>query len=73
MGPQSDHDLLIRIDENTKNLLESFHAHVEADTTQFRNIGRRTAWAEKMLYTGLGALIVLQFFGPTITKAIGLG
>ena len=73
MGPQTDHDLLIRIDENTKNIAASFNAHVESDASAFRSINKRAAWTEKVLYMGMGAIIVIQFFAPSIAKALGLG
>ena len=58
---ESDHDLLIRIDQNTKNLLREFRDHKESDEISFKEHNKRISMLEKGLYIGCGAVIIVQW------------
>ena len=57
MSEEKDHDLLIRIDENIKNLLTNFAAHEIEDKKKFEDIDKRLKFLEKICY-GVGGTII---------------
>ena len=57
---QQDHDLLIEIHTNTKNMLENFKSHVAMDFKQFEEVNRSIRVFEKWVWGCAGGLAVLQ-------------
>ena len=57
---ESDHDLLIRIDENLKNLIAIFKIHEKDDNDRFSKINDRLAMVEKACWGVGGALVFLE-------------
>ena len=55
-----DRDLLIRMDQNLINLVETFKYHLEEDKRMFRKQTDDIDWLKKITYMGLGGLAVLQ-------------
>ena len=78
MPPESasDHDLLIRIDEKLTLLFGSFSSHEKENKEEFDLVHRRisnlennrVSPLEKIVWTGLGGVIVLQFILFAILK-----
>lgn len=64
--PQSDHDLLIRMDENLRNLRADM-ASLTGDTTKkLDDHEARLRRMEKYVWLAIGALTLLQFAIPLL-------
>lgn len=57
---KEDRDLLIRMDQNLINLVETFKQHIEDDKRVFKRQSDDIDWLKKITYMGLGGLAVLQ-------------
>jgi len=57
---KEDRDLLIRMDQNLINLVETFKQHLEDDKRVFKRHSEDIDWLKKLTYMGIGGLAVLQ-------------
>ena len=57
---ETERDILIRVDQNVKNLAENFHNHVKADDMQFNESNGRLKTLEKAYWIGLGVIAAFQ-------------
>ena len=55
-----DHDLLIKINQNTENLLMNFQHHVIQDASDLKETKLRISGLERIVWMGMGALAVLN-------------
>ena len=57
-----EHDILIRVDTNIKNLMSRIDKHVEDDAKFHEKIEVRVKMVERIVFLGLGGLAVIQFW-----------
>ncbi len=70
MTKEDDHDILIRIDENLKNLIDNFNAHTKDDDLKFKDIGDRVGFLEDRYWVSVGAIIVIQIVIGWVIKTL---
>ena len=56
-----DHDILIEIRRDVKNLIQNFESHTKDDKEQFKIIARENEWTKKILYGGIGVVVFVEF------------
>ena len=54
--------LLSEVHADMKHLVEWAKSHDKSDNEKFKLIGDRVTWIEKVAYTGIGGLVVLNVF-----------
>lgn len=54
-------ELLIRIDENLKNLVSNTNNHIESDEVQFTKIHKNQSFTNRIVWMCLGGGIVINF------------
>lgn len=59
MSP-SDHDILIRVDENVDNLVKGLDKHIVDDDSFQKDSKKEIDWIKKVIYLGMGGLFVLN-------------
>ena len=64
----NDRDMLIRIDANLSNLLETFKQHILDDKVSFNQQDTRIKNLEKAYWIGIGIIVVLNIFFKVIIK-----
>jgi hypothetical protein len=57
---QDDRDILIRLDQNVKNFIQSMDQHMLDDKASFKKQGDDIEWLKKVTYMGLGGIAVVQ-------------
>jgi hypothetical protein len=57
---QEERDLLIRIDENLKNLIQIFEDHTKSDSSIFMKQANAIENLNKIVFIGIGGIGVLQ-------------
>ena len=67
---QTDHDLLIRMDENLRNLRADLSTHTGTTTKTLDDHEIRIRRMEKYVWLAIGALTLLQFAMPFIQARI---
>lgn len=63
-----DHDLLIRIDENMKNMMTNYQLHTTQDATEFAKNDIRLSNLEKSYWKVMGGVAVVVFIAQIILK-----
>lgn len=63
-----DHDLLIRIDENMKNMMTSFQSHSAQDAAEFAKTNLRLSNLEKSYWRIMGGVAVIVFIAQLILE-----
>ena len=58
---QEERDLLIRVDQNVRNLLDTFASHEKKDIDYQSETNRRLSSIERIMFLGIGGLAVIQF------------
>ena len=58
---QEERDILIRLDQNVTNLIQTVKDHVDTDKASFKEQGGRIKVIERIMYMGLGMLTLIQF------------
>jgi len=61
-----DHDILIEIRSDLKNLSALVKSHVEDDTTRFNKVDKKIEFQERIIYGAIGAFVFIEF----ITKVV---
>lgn len=62
------YDVLLEVREvknNLDHLTKYVEAHVEDDKKAFESIRKDVSWAQKIIFIGLGAWLLVQFFAST--------
>lgn len=60
MTKESDHDLLIEIRSDLKNLLKAYGDHVKEDKEEFEQIDERVNFLENRYWLGVGVIIAIE-------------
>lgn len=63
-----DHDLLIRIDENMKNLMNNHQNHVTQDATEFAKNDIRLTNLERSFWKIMGGVAVIVVLAEVVLK-----
>ena len=56
-----DHDILIEIKGDLKNLIANMNKHVEEDKKAFDKQDKRNDFTDKILYGGIGIILFVEF------------
>lgn len=63
-----DHDLLIRIDENMKNMMNSYQDHTKQDASEFTKSDMRLTNLEKSYWKIMGGVAAIVVVAEVILK-----
>ena len=63
---QEDRDMLIRMDQNLKNLIDAVSSHVQADMTSFKKSDDKIDFHSKIIYGLLGIIAAIDLISRFI-------
>lgn len=61
-----DHDLLLEIKGDTKHLVDTMNSHILDDKVNFKKITDEQSWHSKILYSGLGIVLFIEFIAKVL-------
>ena len=57
-----DHDILIEIRGDVKNLVSNFNAHLVDDKHSFTKVAKDQDFTNKIFYGGMGVILFVEFY-----------
>ena len=56
----SDHDILIEINSNLKNLIKNVDTHIVQDDERFDDLAKRVEFNSKIIYGSMGVFVFVE-------------